>query len=105
MFYEFSQNNSGGYFVNHPEKGIGHTVWVEADDACHANARAVIIGLYFDGCRTGVDCTCCGDRWHRQWGDEQGVKAPVPYERRYWYDEDGPRLVFVHKLSGEWSRL
>ena len=62
-WFGFKQNNSGGSFDHDPESGIGYAIYVEADDAEHANYRAKRIGLYFNGCASGRDCSCCGDRW------------------------------------------
>lgn len=62
-FFDFSQNNSGGSFVFDEQRGITHFVIVEAMDADHANSVAENIGLYFNGCESGNDCDCCGDRW------------------------------------------
>ena len=64
MFYHFSQNNSGGSFPFSEEEGITHHVIIEADNASEANTIAELIGIYFDGCSTGKDCECCGDRWY-----------------------------------------
>jgi hypothetical protein len=64
-FWEFSQNNSGGSF----DKKMGHSIYVEADSADEANSRAEGVGVYFNGCVTGGDCPCCGDRWHAAYGD------------------------------------
>ena len=72
MWYEFSQNNSGGVFDIDDEKGIGPTVWIETDNAEHANKRALDIGLYFDGVAEGKDCGCCGDRWQEAYEDSDG---------------------------------
>jgi|3_EtaG_2_1085321.scaffolds.fasta_scaffold285966_1 hypothetical protein len=58
-FFTFSQNNSGGVFA-----GPAQYVIVQADDADDANAIAQDNGVYFDGCSTGWDCDCCGDRWY-----------------------------------------
>ena len=57
-FYTFVQNNSGGYW-NGP-----HYVIIEAFDANHANEIAVDNEIYFNGCASGNDCSCCGDRWY-----------------------------------------
>jgi hypothetical protein len=73
-FFAFSQNNSGGSFTHHPEAGIGYYVFIEARDAREANRKAEEIGIYFDGCDSGVDCGCCGDRWH----EVCGAGDPVP---------------------------
>ena len=77
-FYEFSQNNSGGSFDHDRDAGIGYRVWIEANNADQANDLAEGIGLYFDGCDTGMDCDCCGDRWYRQYG-EAGTDEPTVY--------------------------
>jgi hypothetical protein len=76
VFYDYSQNNSGGSFVYEPERGISHWVIVEADSASEANARAERIGLYFDG---EGDCRCCGDRWYEQSSYETGDETPSAY--------------------------
>jgi|TARA_R110000764_G_scaffold56963_2_gene124176 hypothetical protein len=63
MWYDFRQNNSGGYF-NGPKY-----VLVEADGYEEANAMAEKVGVYFDG--TG-DCPRCGPRWSMatEWDDD-----------------------------------
>lgn len=61
-FYRFNQNNSGGSFVE--DEDLTHTVFIEAGSAKEANARAENFGIYFDGCNSGIDCDCCGDRWY-----------------------------------------
>lgn len=72
-FYTFRQNNSGGVFCD-PAK----YVVVEAPSANVANAIAEDHGVYFDGCETGQDCSCCGDRWYRTW-ESEGTNAPEIY--------------------------
>jgi hypothetical protein len=81
MFYTYRQNNSGGYFVGPT------TVIVEADNADEANQIAEANDLYFDGCSTGDDCSCCGDRWHRQYSDD-GTLQPEIYGNPAVEDED-----------------
>lgn len=57
-YYTFSQNNSGGFY-----RGPQYVI-VEAESADEANERAETYSeVYFDGCRRGLDCECCGDRW------------------------------------------
>jgi len=63
-YYTYVQNNSGGSFVKEPENGIDWYVIIEAINSIQANAIAENIGIYFDGCRDGIDCSCCGDRWY-----------------------------------------
>src|SRR4051812_30696764 len=72
-FYEFDQNNSGGGFdVN---DRLRETVIIEAFNADDAADRAERVGIYFDGCDSGQDCPCCGDRWYRPYRHEA---EPVP---------------------------
>ena len=77
MFYRFDQNNSGGKFQN--DDMVTLHVIVEADSVKQANTRAEEIGLYFDGVDRGLDCACCGDRWSRQWPDDDGFERPTLY--------------------------
>jgi hypothetical protein len=64
MFFLFNQNNSGGSFHLDKSTGITCYVIVEASNADEANRIAESLGIYFDGCDTGQDCECCGDRWY-----------------------------------------
>jgi hypothetical protein len=80
MFYAFSQNNSGGRFVLDEECGLTHFVLIEADSASDANYRAIAVGIYFDGCREGLDCACCGDRWGEV-DDRDATESPTIYEQ------------------------
>lgn len=61
-FYEFSQNNSGGSFD--VDNDVCHRLFIEATNVEQANSIAQDLGVYFDGCDSGMDCHCCGDRWH-----------------------------------------
>jgi hypothetical protein len=79
-FYHFSQNNSGGSFVLDERRGLTHNVIVEAYSADDANARAIELGIYFNGCATGNDCSCCGDRWSSQYSDSDGTSVPTIYD-------------------------
>ncbi|ANT41068.1 hypothetical protein BI024_gp64 [Streptomyces phage Nanodon] len=75
-FFEYNQNNSGGSFDRDHSAGISHYVIIEADSAIEANAKAEVIGLYFDG---EGDCSCCGDRWYEAWSDDKGEAVPSVY--------------------------
>lgn len=61
MFYEFSQNNSGGYHV--VDDKLCNRLFIEADSRDEATAKAEELGCYWDGVAEGIDCPCCGDRW------------------------------------------
>lgn len=76
MFYTFRQNNSGGSF--HIDDEVDVYVVIEATSADDANSIATDNGIYFDGCRTGHDCQCCGDRW--RWAYESdATETPEIY--------------------------
>ena len=74
-YFHFSQNNSGGSFdIN---ERVAHHVIIQAHSADEANSLAVKVGIYFDGCESGSDCHCCGDRWSEVWGE--GDETPLIY--------------------------
>lgn len=109
-FYRFHQNNTGGSFDHDEAKGIGPNVWIQAVDHLHANARAELIGIYFDGCRMGMDCPCCGDRWSEQWRDE-GTETPENYRdvMRPAKPGEAPTLdwgypMYIHYLDGTFKQ-
>lgn len=73
-WWHYRQNNSGGNFY-----GPKHVV-VQAVDAHMADVTAVeIANVYFNGCVTGQDCDCCGDRWSPSW-DSEGTEEPQVYD-------------------------
>lgn len=102
-FFHFSQNNSGGSFIQDLSAGITQHVVIEANDYQHANARAEEIGLYFDGCDSGRDCRCCGDRWSEAQDYEKGDEIPMVYDTpalshaSFWVENS----VAIHYLNGE----
>jgi len=74
MFFNFRQNNSGGFHIG-PEN-----VCVRANCAEEANKKAIESGLiYFNGVREGKDCDCCGDRWSKV-HDFEAKEFPCYYE-------------------------
>jgi hypothetical protein len=89
QFYEISQNNSGGSFVINDK--LCHRLFIEAESSKQATRIAENLGCYWDGCASGMDCDCCGDRWHQpdtildfdnintRWGG---------YEVRHWLKDD-----------------
>lgn len=66
-FYTFRQNNSGGYMKR--DENLDSYVIIEAISPGVANMIAESIGIYFNGCNSGIDCNCCGDRWDEAWDD------------------------------------
>jgi hypothetical protein len=73
-WFEFRQNNSGGRLVI--DEQVALYVYVEADGPASANARAELVGVYFEGCRDGRDCDCCGDRWSEQEAGTPDIPPP-----------------------------
>jgi hypothetical protein len=95
MFFTFNQNNSGGSFDFDVDSGITHIVVIEAATKELALEKAVGIGIYFNGCETGKDCECCGDRWHEPWDD--GSDAPEIYGQAIGDYVDGASILWMGK--------
>lgn len=88
-WYRFRQNNSGGTF-----QPPAIVVNIEARSAYEANARAIFLGICFDGCAQGVDCDCCGDRWYP--ANEADAESSEPTEEVHyinWATDDVPAAV------------
>ncbi len=109
MFYGFKQNNSGGSFDFDGMKGISVFVIVEADNVDEANDLAEGIGLYFDGCSSGIDCTCCGDRWYPTYEGAASEYPSMyggpdlskgPYESHFIWMHNGKPEGFIHYKNG-----
>ena len=102
MFYTYHQNNSGGsYEVN---SDVAWYVIIEAPDAETADALAQTKGVYFDGCESGRDCDCCGDRWYCATG--AGSLEPLVYGRQLSevnskFSYANEPLIHVYYLNGE----
>ena len=74
--YQFNQNNSGGSFV--VDEKLCHRLLIEADSVDEASDIAEGMGVYYNGCDSGMDCDCCGDRWYRPWSSD-GIEFPYSY--------------------------
>lgn len=103
-WFLFSQNNSGGRFDFDEDEGITHHVVIEAKDAWLANQRAQHMGIYFDGCDSGRDCSCCGDRWDEVSGegdDVPKVYGQPAYDVTAWskWMKTGKEIA-VHPIGG-----
>lgn len=95
-WYHFHQNNSGGVMMGPID------VYVRAKSAARANEKAIeYADVYFDGCASDMDCSCCGDRWWpadeydaednprvntRLDGSQDYANIPLPF------DPDGPKV-------------
>lgn len=79
MFFTYRQNNTHGIYL--VDKFSKHFVIIEANSAERADEEAEKMGIYFDGVEKGIDCPCCGDRWHRAQNWE-GEEEPLIYGKR-----------------------
>lgn len=93
MFYTYNQNNSGGIFI--VDKRVGQYVIIEAKNHKEADKLAEEkAGIYFDGCETGEDCECCGDRWYRaEWACDRDSDEPLIYGKTIEEFKKKPRFT------------
>lgn len=96
-FYHFAQNNSGGSFCG------PHHIVIEAQSTSEANIIAQENDIYFDGCRSGIDCRCCGDRWSEKWGDDLGDDQPCVYGEPVKFTGSGNILVVYQNGEQKWG--
>ncbi len=101
-FFTYSQNNSGGSFVTNDD--VAHYVIIEAPTWRIADALAQNVGIYFNGCDTGSDCSCCGDRWSSaSYGnnyDEPLIYGTAAAEYNDYWAEPGQPYCHVYYLDG-----
>lgn len=102
-YFTFNQNNSGGSFIFNDS--VAEYVIIEAKNADEANMRALGVGIYFNGCTDGRDCSCCGDRWYSQWYDKNGTDKPEIYgesDIQKYLDKDSwfSKSVHVYHADG-----
>ncbi len=105
-FYTYNQNNSGGSFCNDDKAGISEYVCIEALNAQDANNRAEGIGIYFDGCDSGMDCSCCGDRWYKC-DESDGTNIPMMYGEPLENLEKSMfrTKAFIHYMDGSFKEI
>lgn len=71
-WFEFSQNNSGGYFIDNDD--VCETVFIQARNAREAvNMAEILFEPYSEY------CGCCGERWSYYVGDSDGTDTPMIY--------------------------
>lgn len=101
-YFHYSQNNSGGSFDI--DDSVAHHVIIQATSAQHADQIAIDIGIYFNGCESGANCSCCGDRWYSARGDD-GTEAPLIYDTdpanyKDMFAKSGKPVCHVYHLDG-----
>lgn len=105
MFGLYDQNNSGGSFTICDE--VAEYVFVEGMDQADIDRRAQDKGIYFDGCDTGQDCPCCGNRWSRVYETFEGpqiygqVLDKFFETKRCAWAHAGEPYVIIHYLNGK----
>jgi hypothetical protein len=96
-WWQYAQNNSGGDFT-----GPAHLVFVKAATADQADAVAVQHGIYFNGCDTGEDCECCGDRWSYATKPYYSVDSDLLFDKSLLVAVDGIAFLLRDK-AGQWD--
>jgi hypothetical protein len=94
-WYTFSQNNSGGYFVD--DDNVCEIVSIQARNAESAVRFARHIMDNSDS------CPCCGDRWSFYMDESDGYDVPTVYGRPLvgYRDFAFRRKVILHYASGD----
>lgn len=82
LFFTFRQSNPGGFYQDE----MPNYLIVEAPSSDFANFAAEKQGVYFDGCQTGQDCPCCGNRWGRVYSGD-GTDNPQIYGEKVELDQ------------------
>lgn len=77
-FWEFIQNNSGGYFVEDDENGVCESVIIEAQTSDEAWNRLEKVGDKVGGFWNY--CGCCGERWSNWLDEDDGKDVPMHYD-------------------------
>jgi hypothetical protein len=97
MIYKLTQNNSGGSFD--VDKKICHRLFVEAVSENDAVLKFENLGVYWDGVDSGIDCSCCGNRWSKYGIDLVDLpRLSKLYEKTFNTIED-----YVQHLVDEYS--
>jgi hypothetical protein len=62
------------------------------------------VGLYFNGCRKGIDCPCCGDRWSEAWASDADPEPMIYGEpvaaATTWRGGPGGVIAYVYRKDG-----
>jgi len=98
-FFTFSQNNSGGYFIEDDKHGVSGYVIIEAPGESEANSKLREIGENTDG--FWDYCPCCGPRWY-DLDELDGNPEPMIYGTPISETEGGyfHERCFVHYIDG-----
>lgn len=105
LFYNFSQNNSGGYFINDDKNGVCEEIIIEAENVENALKRLSEIGKKVQNFYSY--CSCCGERWSDWLDESDGKKFPSIYDVPI---EDVTKEMFrdrafVHYIDGSFKEF
>lgn len=100
-WFYYSQNNSGGYFINNDM--VAEDIFVQAPNAAEANVIAEQITA-----QSALEwCGCCGERWWIDASEKDGYDIPhvyaesiLTYKGQYYHKE--ARLHFYDRRIGTW---
>jgi hypothetical protein len=104
-FYAFTQNNSGGYFINNEEFGIAEFIIIQAESHNVAWEKLKSFEAHvpdlFDY------CSCCGERWSDWLSESDGKSTPEIFGKSvYTLDKDIYReRCFVHFHNGTIEKI
>jgi len=94
-FFVYSQNNSGGYYVQ--DGVVDQVVVVEADNADDADSRASKKGVF-----SYHYCDCCGPRFCGQYDKAKGFRSVKAAVADSWMQSPG---VVVHFKDGRVEKV
>ncbi|QNN99934.1 hypothetical protein phiPsa267_018 [Pseudomonas phage phiPsa267] len=102
LWYEFDQNNSGGYFER--DDFVSDVVFVQAFNS--EQAEEIMTDMIDNACAWNY-CECCGERWY--FYNTKGYEVPTRYGAGVTdgvdlYSKDG--YILFHGLNGrtlKWS--
>lgn len=103
-FFNFDQNNSGGYFVENEKLGVGPEIIIEAQNYNEAWNKLEALGEQCSGFWNY--CDCCGERWYKGW-KEEGHDVPSIYNTpiENFKATDFREYVYVHYYDGTFKRF
>lgn len=91
-WYEFTQNNSGGYFE--VDENVCHRMLIEASSFDEVLEKAESLRCYWNGVSVGIDCPCCGDRYSHYWEETINLSN---------YDEMSEFMRKIKQINGDWA--
>lgn len=94
-YYVYKQSNPGGceYYIYN--KKITAYIFIEANTPKESNKIAKSIGIYFDGVKNGIDCSCCNDRWTPININSKKYNDPEEYFNESYVKSDRDRVKFI----------